>query len=160
MDVLKGCLCFSSPEEHTYEDIDLGPMHRTYSREPSRFPSEITQDNAFLDAELLLEVGLCCRLLTAEACAGMNNNPFHKLRNVWIVHLGNHHDPLHQRVATAVDFHDLFSLIKAYLETWYLPCIVICRADPEEITGLRLLAISSTACCQLVVQPCLETLSL
>ena len=39
----------------------------------------------------------------------------------------------------------MFGLIKAYLETWYLPCIVICRADPEEITGSRLLAIGSMA---------------
>ena len=120
-------------------------MHRTYSREPSRFPSEITQDNDFIDTEPLLEVGLYCRLLTAEAYAEMNNNPFHELRNVWIVHLGNHCDPLHQRAATAVDFHNVFGLIKAYLETWYLPCIVICRVDPEEITGLRLLVIGSTA---------------
>ena len=75
----------------------------------------------------------------------MNNNLFHELRNVWIVHLGNHRDPLHQLAATSVDFHDVFGLIKAYLEMWYLPCIVICRADPEEITGLRLLAIGSTA---------------
>ena len=96
MDAIKGCLCFSSPEEHTYEDIDLGPVHRTYSREPSWFPSEITQDNAFIDAEPLLEVGLYCQLLTAEAYAKMNNNPFHELRDVWIVHLGNHRDPLHQ----------------------------------------------------------------
>ena len=29
---------------------------------------------------------------------------------------------------------------------WYLPCIVICpKADPKEITGLKLLAIGSTA---------------
>ena len=145
MDAIKGCLCFSSPEEHTYEDIDLGPTHRTYSREPSQFPSEITQDNESIDGEPLLEVGLYCQLLTAEAYAEMNNNPFHELRDVWIVHLSNHHDPLYQRVATAVDFHDVFGLIKAYLETWYLPCIIICRADPEEITGLRLLVISSTA---------------
>ena len=96
MDAIKGCLCFSSPEEHTYEDIDLGPTHGTYSREPSWFPSEITQDNEFIDAKPLLEVGLYCRLLTAEAYAEMNNNLFHELCNVWIVHLGNHHDPLHQ----------------------------------------------------------------
>ena len=120
-------------------------MHRMHSREHSQFPLEITEDNAFLDAKPLLEVGLYCRLLTAEAYAEMNNNPFHKLRNVWIVHLGNHRDPLHQRAATSVDFHDVFGLIKAYLEMWYLPCIVICRADPEEITGLRLLAIGSMA---------------
>ena len=44
-----------------------------------------------------------------------------------------------------MDFQDVFGLVKAYLETWYLPCIVICRADPEEITGLKLLAIGSTA---------------
>ena len=75
----------------------------------------------------------------------MNNNLFHELRDVWIVHLGNHCDPLHQRMATAVDFHDVFGLIKAYLEMWYLPCIIICWADPEEITGLRLLAIGSMA---------------
>ena len=145
MDAIEGCLCFSSPEEHTYGDIDLGPVHRTYSREPSRFPSEITQDNDFIAAEPLLEVGLYCWLLTAEAYAKMNNNPFHKLCDVWIVHLGNHRDPLHKQAATTVDFHDVFGLIKAYLEMWYLPCIVICRVDPEEITGLRLLAISSTA---------------
>ena len=120
-------------------------MRRTYSREPSQFPSEITQDNDFIDAELLLEVGLYCQLLTVEAYDEMNNNPFHKLCNVWIVHLGNHRDPLHQQAATAVDFHDVFGLIKAYLEMWYLPCIVICWADPEEITGLRLLVIGSTA---------------
>ena len=39
----------------------------------------------------------------------------------------------------------MFRLIKAYLDTWYLPCIVICQADPKEITRLRLLVISSTA---------------
>ena len=44
-----------------------------------------------------------------------------------------------------MDFHNVFGLIKAYLETWYLPCIIICRVDPEEITGLRLLVIGSTA---------------
>ena len=145
MDAINGCLCFSSPEEHTYEDIDLGCVYRMYSREPSWFPSEITQDNAFLDAKPLLEVGLYCQLLTVEAYAEMNNNPFHELRDVWIVHLGNHRNPLHQQVATTVDFHDVFGLIKAYLEMWYLPCIVICRADTGEITGLRLLAIGSTA---------------
>ena len=96
MDAIKGCLCFSSPEEHTYEDKDLGPMRRTYSREPSQFPSEITQDNYFIDAELLLEVGLYCRLLMVEAYAKMNNNLFHELYDVWIVHLGNHRNPLHQ----------------------------------------------------------------
>ena len=95
MDAIKGCL-----EEHTYEDIDLGPTHRTYSREPSRFPSEITQDIESIDTEPLLEVGLYCWLLTAEAYAEMNNNPFHELRDVWIVHLGNHRDPLYQRAAT------------------------------------------------------------
>ena len=145
MDAIKGCLCFSSPEEHMYEDIDLGPTHRTYSREPLRFPSETPQENEFIDAKPLLEVGLYCWLLTAEAYAEMNNNPFHELHDVLIVHLGNHCDPLHQRAATAVDFHDVFGLIKAYLEMWYLPCIIICRAEPEEITGLRLLAISSMA---------------
>ena len=145
MDAIKGCLCFSSLEEHTYEDIDLGPTHRTYSREPLRFPSEITQDNEFINAEPLLEAGLYCWLLTAEAYAEMNNNPFHELHDVWIVCLGNHRDPLHQRAATAVDFHNVFRLIKAYLEKWYLPCIVICRADPKEITGLKLLAIDSMA---------------
>ena len=36
-----------------YEDIDLGPTHRTYSREPSLFPSGITQDNEFINAEPL-----------------------------------------------------------------------------------------------------------
>ena len=77
MDAIKGCLCFSSLEEHTYEDIDLGPTHRTYSREPSQFPLEITQDNESIDTEPLLEVGLYCWLLTAEAYAEMNNNPFH-----------------------------------------------------------------------------------
>ena len=75
----------------------------------------------------------------------MNNNPFHELCDVWIIHLGNHCNPLHQRAATTVDFHDVFGLIKAYLETWYLPCIIICQADPEEITGLWLLAIGSMA---------------
>ena len=145
MDTIKGCLCLSSQEEHTYEDIDLGSLCRAYSSEPSRFPSEITQDFESTDPEPPLEVGLYCQLLTAEAYAEMNNNPFRKLRDVWIVHLGNRRDPLHQRVATAVDFHNVFSLIKAYLETWYLPCIIICWEDPEEITGLKLLAIGSTA---------------
>ena len=96
MDAIKGCLCFSSPGEHTYEDIDLDPTHRTYSREPLRFPSEIPQENEFINAKLLLKVGLYCQLMTAEAYAKMNNNLFQELRDVWIVHLGNHRDPLHQ----------------------------------------------------------------
>ena len=144
MDTFKGCLCVSSKEEHTYEDIDL-PMYRTYSREPSRFPSEVNHDEVASNPEPPMEVGLYCRLLTAEAYAEMSNDPFRELNNIWIVHLGNLRDPLHQRAAAAVDFHDIFGLIKAYLETWYLPCIVICRADPEEITGLKLMAIGSTA---------------
>ena len=124
----------SSTEEHTYEDIDLQPMYRTYSREPSRFPSKVNHDLEALNSEPPMEVGLYCHLLTAEAYAEMSNDPFRELNNIWIVHLGNLRDPLHQRAAAAVDFHDVFGLIKAYLETWYLPCIVICRADPGEIT--------------------------
>ena len=145
MDTLKGCLCMSSTEEHTYEDIDLQPMYRTYSREPSRFPSEVNHDLEASNSEPPMEVGLYCRLLTAEAYAEMSNDPFRELNNIWIVHLGNLRDPLHQRAVAAVDFHDIFGLIKAYLETWYLPCIVICRADPEEMTGLKFMAIGSTA---------------
>ena len=140
MDAIKGCLCFSSLEEHTYEDIDLGPTHRTYSREPSWFPSETTQDNESINAEPLLEVGLYCRLLTAEAYAEMNNNPFHELRDVWIVHLGNHRDPLYQRSATVCS-----DLSKHILRCGIWPCIIIFQTDPEEITGLKLLAIGSMA---------------
>ena len=145
MDTIKGCLCLSSQEGHTYEDIEIGSLWRAYSSEPSCFPSEITQDFESTDPEPPLEVGLYCWLLTAEAYAEMNNNPFRELHDVWIVHLGNQRDPLHQRAATTVDFYDVFGLIKAYLEMWYLPCIIICWEDPEEITGLKLLAIGSTA---------------
>ena len=40
--------------------------------------------------------------------------------------------------------HDTFSLVRRYLESWRLPCIIAVRPNKDSITGLSLLAISTT----------------
>ena len=43
-----------------------------------------------------------------------------------------------------MDLHDTFALIRTYLDSWDLPCIVMCRRTRDTITGLELLAIGSS----------------
>ena len=44
-----------------------------------------------------------------------------------------------------MDLHDSFSLIRTYLESWDLPCIIICCRSCDTVTGLELLGIGSSA---------------
>ena len=91
------------------------------------------------------EVSLYSRLLSYEAYEEMEKNPFSTLYNVFVLRLDNHRDPLLHRAVLTTDLHDTFSLVRRYLESWQLPCIIVVRPSKDSITGLSLLAISTTA---------------
>ena len=146
MDTFKDCLCLSSTDqrENAYEEIELRSVGEQV-HDVSPTPSRRISDSEMSMASQQDTVSLFCRLLTHEAYIEMEANPFATLYNVLVIRLDNHRDPLLRRALMTTDIHDVFSLIKRYLELWRLPCILVVRPDGESITGLTPLAIGSTA---------------
>ena len=117
----------SQPSIHEYEELELTPYGS--AREQRQWPP--TQ--------------LYTRLITAEAFEEIRDSPYEEFAHAVIVHLDDVQHPLHTRVTLAVDFHDVFSLIRLFLESWSLPCAVSCRPSRDTITGVQLLALGSPA---------------
>ena len=84
-------------------------------------------------------------MFTKSAYEEMHENPYAPLSPAIFVNLQDEDNYFLERARYAVDLHDTFALIRTYLDSWDLPCIVMCRHTCDTITGLKLLAIGSSA---------------
>ena len=147
MDLIKDFLCLSpsTGSDHTYEEVKLqSPMFISLIAMGASIEAA-NSETSLCSSSPDTEVSLYSRILSYEAYEEMEKNPFSTLYNVFIVRLDNHHDPLLHRAVLTTDLHDTFSLIRKYLESWQLPCIIVVRPSKDSITGLSLLAIGTTA---------------
>ena len=84
-------------------------------------------------------------MFTKSAYEEMHENPYAPLSPAIFVNLQDEDNYFLERARYAMDLHDTFALIRTYLDSWDLPCIVMCRCTRDTITGLELLAIGSSA---------------
>ena len=147
MDLIKDCLCLSPSigPDQTYEEVKLqSPMSLSPIATEASIEAADSKTN-LCSSSPDMEVSLYSRLLMYEAYEEMEKNPFSTLYNVFVVRLDNHCEPLLHRAVLTTNLHDTFSLVRRYLESWRLLCIIIVRPNKDSITGLSLLAIGITA---------------
>ena len=87
---------------------------------------------------------LYCKLITEGAYQEIQGNPFGELHNIYRIHLEDFNDRLVQKALVTVEVHDIFSIIKSFLQTLKIPCILICRVCDNSITGLEPLVMGSS----------------
>ena len=83
-------------------------------------------------------------LLTKSAYEELEENCTTELFNAVTINLADDTSAL-TRVIYTVDLHDTFSLAMAYLQSWGLPCLVTYRHSKAMVTGIKLLAIGTSA---------------
>ena len=88
---------------------------------------------------------LYAKMLTHEAYEEIHENLTSPFKNTIFINLQDEDHVFLERARYAVDLHDTFAIIRDYLTSWDLPCIVMCRRTRDTITGLQLLAIGSSA---------------
>ena len=105
------------------------------------------QEHAQLEHECLQRLSmpnLYAHMFTKSAYE-MHENLYTPLSPVIFVNLKDEDHYFLERVRYTVDLHDTFALIRTCLDSWDLPCIVMCRYTHDTITGLELLAIGLSA---------------
>ena len=147
MDLIKDCLCLSpsTGSDHTYEEVELQSPTSISPTATGASIEATSSETSLCSSSPDTEVSLYSRLLSCEAYEEIEKNPFSTLYNVFIVRLDNHHDLLLHRAVLTTDLHNTFSLVRRYLESWQLLCIIVVRPNKDSITGLSLLAIGTTA---------------
>ena len=147
MDLIKDCLCLSpsTGPDHTYEEVELQSLTSISPIATGASIEAAYSETSLCSSSPDMEVSLYSRLLSYEAYEEMEKNPFSTLYSVFVVRLDNHRDLLLHRAVLTTNLHDTFSLVRRYLESWRLPCIIVVRPNKDSITGLSLLAIGTTA---------------
>ena len=147
MDLIKDCLCLSpsTGPDHTYEEVQLQSPMPLCPIATGASIEAADSETSLCSSSPDMEVSLYSRLLTYEAYKEMEKNPFSTLYNVFVVRLDNQHDPLLHRAVLTTNLHYTFLLVRRYLESWQLLCIIVVRPNRDSIKGLTLLAIGTTA---------------
>ena len=85
------------------------------------------------------------RIITDDAYHEISSSPTGEIDHVNFLHLSDSETLRDQLVSLAVDIHDSFSVIRQYIESWAIPCVVAYRNTDFDFTRIELLAIGSPA---------------
>ena len=85
------------------------------------------------------------RIITKDAHDEIIRSETGEIDDVYFIHMQDRDNPRHPLLSLAVDLHDSFALLRQYLESWRLPCVVAYHENVNALTGIELLALGSPA---------------